>query len=512
MNEDAREEITLRPSAAKLLESMRDIGYSFESALADIIDNSISADATEILIVNDVDSRDQPFVSVVDNGMGMSAIELTDAMRHGSRSPREIRKEGDLGRFGLGLKTASFSQSRCLTVVSRQDGKTSARCWDLDLVLKRDEWVLQILDENDLSSLPGIDSLPETGTLVLWQGLDRLDSTGKHPDEIREAMNRLFGDARRHLALTFHRFIAPEPGDGISQVQLLVNGMALEAPDPFARHMTPKSDQHEIEVLTMPEGNVVAQAFTLPHHQRLSHEQLDALSMGSSLAETQGLYIYRAKRLIAGGTWLGLARRSEITKLLRVRVDVPTALDAEWGVDVRKSRIRPPAAIRARLRPLVERMTESARRPYTYRGTKQSSAKGLPLWVRISERGHIRYELNREHPLISRFREGSDELASDLDAILAGIEATLPLESMFSDIGAEPHSMRQSHLEPAQLELLLAAFVDAIAPSSDSLPAAMANSILQTHPFAGDSRASEILGRLRRIDGDIKHEMKGTMI
>lgn len=504
MSKQRYTEVTLPPSAATLLESMRDIGYSFESALADIVDNSISARATEIRIINDVALDGRPYVAIIDEGHGMSPDELTSAMRHGSRSPREPRAEGDLGRFGLGLKTASFSQCRCLTVVSRIKGRAAGRCWDLNRVIAKDEWVLGILQEDAISELPGIDQLGETGTLVVWQELDRLDSTGSDPDSLREAMNRLFSDARRHLAFTFHRFIAPDPDDRHHPVRLYVNGLELKAPDPFARHMMPRSASHELETLPMDQGNVVAQAFTLPHHQRITSEQLEQLSMGSSLAETQGLYIYRAKRLIAGGTWLGLAKRSELTKLLRVRVDVPTSLDAEWSVDVRKSRIRPPAAIRARLRPLVERMTDTARRPYTYRGTRQANQKGMPLWVRISERGHIRYEINREHPLVSRFGEASEEVAFDLDAILAGIEATLPLESMFSDIGADPHSVKQSQLAPAQLESLLAAFVDAVSPNSDTLSAAVASSIMQTYPFAGDSRVPGILQKLRVIEGEIE--------
>src|SRR6185437_11044241 len=477
MSEDfQQEEITLRPSAAKLLESMRDIGYSFQSALADIVDNSISADATEISILNDVDPAACPYVAIADNGTGMTADDLTAAMRHGSRSPRDTRKEGDLGRFGLGMKTASFSQCRRVTVVSSRLGATSARCWDLNRVVERDEWVLQILSHKTISRLPGIEHLPETGTLVLWQELDRLDSTGEGTDQVHEAMNRLFGEARKHLALTFHRFIRPELGDGVSPVCLRINGMPLDAPDPFARHMTPRSDVHEVEVLTVPEGQVIAQAFTLPHHQRLTSAQSELLALGSSLNETQGLYIYRAKRLIAGGTWLGLAKRSELTKLLRVRVDVPTTLDSEWGVDVRKSRIRPPAAIRARLKPLVERMTESAKRPYTYRGTKQSSRTGLPFWLRVAERGDVRYEINREHPVITHLEGSLDGTKEGLNTLLSGVEATLPLEAMFSDIGSDPHRMRQSQMDTERLETLLAAFVDAVAPNSDILSQEAANS------------------------------------
>ncbi|MCD9030869.1 ATP-binding protein [Luteimonas sp. Y-2-2-4F] len=492
-------ELTLRPSAARLLESMRDIGYSSESALADIVDNSISAAATEVRIINDLDVDGHPYLAIMDNGRGMCADELTAAMRHGSRSPREAREAGDLGRFGLGMKTASFSQCRRLTVASRVAGRWEARCWDLDHIVEHDEWLLQVLDRDAISRLPALDSFSGNGTMILWQKLDRLDALGPHPDQIYEALNVMFGTARRHLALTFHRFVAPEPSDDLTRVSISINGAVLEALDPFARLMQPQSDPHELERLRMGNGEIVVQAFTLPHHQRLTAAQLQHLELGSSLAETQGLYIYRAKRLISGGTWLGMARRSELSKLLRVRVDVPTSLDAEWSVDVRKSRVWPPAVVRSRLRPLVERMTKNAQRPYTWRGTREARGSGMPLWQRVSERGAIRYEINREHPLV-RHAEVRGEDSADLDALLLAIESTLPLDSLFADVGANPHGVQQSSLDAARIEQLLAAFVEAVAPGSDSIPAATAEAILQTPVFAGNPEARALLSRLRRIE------------
>lgn len=499
MMEPTTSEMTLRPSAARLLESMRDIGYSFESALADIVDNSISAGASNIDVFNDVDSESGPFLAVLDDGRGMSPAELTQAMQHGSRSPRENRDADDLGRFGLGLKTASFSQCRRLTVVSRQDGEVAARCWDLDLVVDKDEWILKLLNERAISELPLIERLGPQGTLVLWQKLDRLDAMGTQADQLYAALNAMFSVARPHLALTFHRFIAPEPGDGVRGVAMRINGAAVEALDPFARLSTPKSDPHAVETMRTDQGEIVVQAFTLPHHQRLTTEQVKALELGSTMVETQGLYVYRGRRLIAGGTWLGLARRAELTKLLRVRVDVPTSLDSDWGVDVRKSRVRPPAMIRAKLRPLVERMTESARRPYTYRGTRQAAGVGMPLWIRVSERGRIRYEISRNHPLVLALRT-TRELPVDLEPVLLAVEASLPLDSLFSDIGSDPHAVAQEDLQASSLEQMMAAFVEAVAPNSDSISAQVAESLLQTHIFAGKPEARGMLLRLRRLE------------
>lgn len=489
----------LRPSAAKLLESMRDIGYSFESALADIVDNSISAAATHVRIVNDLDSDGYPYLAIADNGRGMRSEELTAAMRHGSRSPRETRSDGDLGRFGLGMKTASFSQCRRLTVASRVDGKWEARCWDLDHVVKYDEWLLQVLDQQTIARLPALDSVEGDGTLILWQKLDRLDALGSHPEQIYEALNAMFGSARRHLALTFHRFIAPEPHEVIGPVAISINGAPLNSLDPFARQMRPQSDAHEIEEIQMGQGNIFVQAFTLPHHERLTTAQLVDLELGSSLAETQGLYVYRAGRLISSGSWLGMARKAELTKLLRVRVDVPTSLDTEWSVDVRKSRARPPAGVRERLKPLVHRMTERARRPYTFRGRRQAHGPGMPLWVKVERRGKVFYEISRDHPLVGHI--GNKNSDANVEALLLAIEVTLPLDAIFADISAAAQDMAQESTSPSELEQLVAAFVEAVAPSSDTISATLAESILQTPIFARTPGARTVLERLRRIEG-----------
>lgn len=500
MEADEQNQKIVRPSAARLLESMRDIGYSFESALADIVDNSISAHATRIEISNDVHPETGPYLAVLDDGHGMSPDELTHAMRHGSRSPREVREANDLGRFGLGLKTASFSQCRQLTVVSRKNGELSARCWDLDLVVQKDEWILRLLDEGEIGHLPQVDRIGPSGTLVLWQKLDRLDALSEHQDAIYAAFNQIFSSARPHLAITFHRFIAPPPGDPPRRVLMFINGAEIEAVDPFVQLSAPNSDPHQIEVLRTSSGDIVVQGFTLPHHQRLTNAQLVAMELGSSLIETQGLYVYRARRLISWGSWLGMARRAELTKLLRVRVDVPTSLDSEWSIDVRKSRMRIPSAVRVRLRPLVEQMTESARRPYTYRGARQAAAPGVPLWERIKDRGTIRYQIRRDHPMVEALHKAAGT-KSNVDAVLLAIESTLPLESLFSDVAEAPKTIKQHEIETDELQRLLAAFVEAMVPGKDTLPVSIAEAILATPVFSTQPAARALLAGLRRIEG-----------
>ena len=211
----------LPPSAAALSESMRDLGYSLETAVADIVDNSISAEATNIDILCDL-TQQNPTLVVVDDGKGMSEDEIVAAMRHGSVNPGAMRGPYDLGRFGLGLKTASFSQCRSLTVASAQNGNRSAAEWDLDLVNEKDDWMISILDEEDILSLPFIDRLGEKGTIVIWRTLDRLfeDEDGARRDEI---VNEKLDLVERHLSLVFHRFLAGEL-KGRKKIAISING------------------------------------------------------------------------------------------------------------------------------------------------------------------------------------------------------------------------------------------------------------------------------------------------
>ena len=204
---------------------MRDIGYSLATAIADIVDNCITAESTEIDIYCDL-ARDDPTLVIIDNGYGMSYQDLLNAMKHGSKSPKEERDPLDLGRFGLGLKTASFSQCRYLTVVSSRNSCCVGAEWDLDLVYKEDDWVLSILDEHEIKQLPYIEHLPVTGTIVIWQKLDRLfeDQMGSKRDEI---VNEKLDLVEKHLALVFHRFLAGEVSKR-NKILIRINGHGIE--------------------------------------------------------------------------------------------------------------------------------------------------------------------------------------------------------------------------------------------------------------------------------------------
>lgn len=272
------------PSAACLSASMRDLGYSLETAIADLIDNSISAGADRIDIICDV-SGELPLVVILDNGKGMTEGELLAAMRHGTDSPRRHRSPRDLGRFGLGLKTASFSQCRSLTVVSTSDASICGAEWNLGRIDAADDWILSILDEADIQALPYVERLGRHGTAVLWRELDRMleDEAGNRRQEIVNEKLEVVG---RHLSLVFHRFLSGEV-KGHPRITLTINGHPIAAFDPFCRK-NPATQVLPEEIVRIGDAEVRLQPYVLPHHSRLSASEYDYYQDRSDFISNQG--------------------------------------------------------------------------------------------------------------------------------------------------------------------------------------------------------------------------------
>ena len=443
-------EICLPPSASDLLESMRALGYSFEAALADLIDNSLSADAHRI------DMQFSPYgvtyVAILDDGRGMTPEEATAAMRHGSRDPRLVRDAKDLGRFGLGLKTASLSQCRRLTVVTLKGGVLSARRWDLDHVARRQDWMLLQLSADEVNELPLVAELRAQGhgTLVLWQEFDRLAAAER-------SLERALGDrmdlARGHLSLVFHRFLTPQLG--ARAVVMRINRNLLDAVDPFL--MAHKATQAlPIEDFLVEQEHVVVAPFILPHLSKLTATDLRLAGGEDGLRRNQGFYIYRNRRLISWGSWFRLVRQEELTKLARVQVDISNRLDHLWQLDIKKSTTYPPASLREGLKQIISRITEGSRRVYTYRGRKSSDAI-THTWDRTMERDGISYKINRRHPLVTAL-EGkiSDDDLPLFTAFLRTLEQTLPFDALYADLASELRPAIEPAQNPQQALLTLA--------------------------------------------------------
>lgn len=415
------------PHAAALIEGLRDIGYSLETAISDIIDNSITAGGRRVKILTDTFS-DDPYIAIIDDGYGMTEEELVAAMRPGSTNPLSPRSEPDLGRFGLGLKSASFSQCRRLTVVSRKSDVTSVAIWDLDDVADRNEWAVQLPD--DPTGIPALDHLEGAGTLVLWQKLDRLSGGYSHNAAKRaEIINQRIAETERHLRLVFHRFM-----EETKPLRILLNGRQLQPLDPLARKY-PATIADPVERLTLIRGDVEIQSFTLPHHNQMSKVDWEDLGGPEGHLKSQGFYLYRGKRLILYGTWFGLCRQSEITKLSRVRIDIPNSMDADWKIDVKKSSAQLPPIVRERLKRVIERIQDGSKRTYRKRGQKLVDNERLPMWHRIQAEGQIRYRPNTNHPAFADFVES---LPSDLRRgffnCIALVGASLPIEALHADM------------------------------------------------------------------------------
>lgn len=424
-------DICLPPSAPDLLESMRAIGYSFEAAIADIIDNSIAANATKVDIR--FGNEAGPYVAILDDGAGMSANELVAAMRHGSSNPNNARAASDLGRFGLGLKTASLSQCRCLTVVSVKDGALSARRWDLDHVGKTRDWTLIGLSPDAARALPHTAELIQSkhGTLVLWQNFDLLSADIGVEHAIGERMDI----ARNHLALVFHRFLSPEKKT--RPLVLTINANPVKAVDPFLS--SNKATQALPEQEFMVSGETVHVApFILPHLSKLNAADLELAGGEEGLRRNQGFYIYRNLRLISWGSWYRLVRQEELTKLARVRVDITNRLDHLWSLDIKKSTAQPPDALRNGLKQIINRITEGSRRVYTYRGRRTGAKDLVRAWDRTAVRGGVTYAINRDHPMIVAIEKVlPDSELTLFHTLIQVLETTFPFDALYVDMASE---------------------------------------------------------------------------
>ena len=430
---DSKRQADATPHAASLIEGLRDFGYTLETAMADIIDNSITAGASKVEILAET-SADKPWIAILDNGDGMTEDELIGAMRPGSRNPTEKRQGHDLGRFGLGLKCASFSQCRQLTVISKKENSISAATWDLDKVAATNEWNVDL--EDDLSEFPVLENMAETGTVVLWRKLDRLSTNYLNDTAKRSAeLNKALSNAEQHLRLCFHRFMEGQK----PKLQLKLNGRVLLPIDPFAsNHDATQRDPEER--LSLLNGEVVTQCFTLPHHKKVTKDEWEELGGSKGHLRSQGFYIYRGNRLIIAGSWLGIARQKELTKLARVRVDIPNTMDADWKIDVKKASAQMPPLVRERLSKIVERLQGTSKRTYHARGRQLVSDEQLPLWNRVLKDGKIIYRPNIEHPSIEGVAAMlPEEFQNSFRASIALLGSGLPIAALHADMlgGAE---------------------------------------------------------------------------
>lgn len=421
-----------RPNPKSTINSYRSFGYNLSTAISDIVDNCISAGADIIEVDYNWAGQDSN-IFILDNGIGMNHEELIIAMTPGSKDPEEIRNENDLGRFGMGLKTASFSQCKRVTVITKKRGyNIIKRCWDIDYINKVQEWNLldYVSDEKYLSLLDNYDS----GTIVLWENLDRIVGAADTSNEsVKNAFYQEMVNVKEHLGLVFHRFIEN------NTLQIKSNSYLIESWNPFLYNLSVKPE------MGLPEthNNVEITYYVLPHMSRISHNEYEKSGGPLGWFNQQGFYIYRGDRLLVAGDWLGLEKKRDYSKLARIAINFPNTGDFDWNLDIKKSTATPPIETRRELSRIARIAIKKSASIYNWRG--QTSISNLKenislsrLWEDSTNRENIKkYKINRNHPIIRQVLEieGAKKI---MTKTLKLIENNIPIDLILYNHNEDP--------------------------------------------------------------------------
>lgn len=387
--------IELIPSAKRLIRSLRDIGYEFVDAVADVVDNAIEAEATVLSISLKFDGTES-YLTIADNGVGMASKEIQEALRFGST--RKYGAEDDLGRYGLGLKTASLSQAEKLTVSARR-GEERARinsyCWDLDHIEETNRWEILKVETSDLKDEVREHLHQTTGTVVTWERLGRLLGykypTGEHAKKHADLM---VDSLRTHLGMIFHRFLSGEIYG--KRIAIYINNTRVSPWDPYSRG---EANTQKMETISIPidyeDGihNVKIQPYILPPQALYSSAKSHVAASGpGKWNKQQGLYIYRSNRIIQAGGWCGLRTSDEHTKLIRIAVFIPPQLDELFQVNVAKKQATLPRQLRSILLKQISPAIQCAQETYREKTLNTSffdKNRDPNLQKRIQIGGHI---------------------------------------------------------------------------------------------------------------------------
>jgi len=439
------------------------MGYRPHTALADLVDNSITAESKNVLIeVEPSCGGRQGWVRIEDDGKGMTAEELYQAMRWGGNGPYAQRDGKDLGRFGLGLKTASFSMGKRLTVVSKKNGSIYSLRWDLEDICSTGKWLpIEGVDDGDLEYLTDTLYNPAngsaSGTVVLITEIDKL-KVDAHTS-LAEEKNRasLIKAIIGYLRLVFHRFIEKK------SVKLKFGAVQLQPWNLFG----PKGNSEDPSWLKHQEklsnGNVGIRTFVLPHHKNLTPAEHEMLAGPSGWSAHQGFFVYRADRLIISGGWLGFSKPEEHCKLARIAIDLTNDADESWGLDVIKSKIAPPAILMGDMERIAKAARTEAMKRYRFHGEAEAPEVGsfmeeveaTAFWKQIHGKKDVIFRVNRGHPLIEALIQNlpNPNLA---EAFIHSFERLLPVAAILQQpsktthgILTQPDEEELSHLTDA---------------------------------------------------------------
>lgn len=473
------------PNASAMIETLRGLGYSTGAALADIIDNSISAGAKNISLKFIWDAF-KSSILIIDDGRGMSDEELELAMRLGDKNPKTLRSSDDLGRFGIGLKSASFSQCRRLTVGSIKFGVLSCLRWDLDYLANNSDGSWHLLEGADPASGVLIEkNMPNShGTVVLWEVMDRIVTAGFTQQEYLDLIEKV----EQTLGMIFHRFL---DGDH-PKLCLTINDVPVKPWDPFMSNNSFTMASPEVPFRSN-SGVVRIRGYVLPHNDQLTAEEYERWGGPDGWNSQQGFYVYRNDRLLVSGGWLGLGgrrawTREESHRLARISVDISNTSDVDWKIDIRKSIARPPVSIRPILIKIAEDTRAKARRVFAHRGLYNKSAPKEEIhnaWRSEVFKGGIRYRIDTDHPAIKSILESAADLGPQIKALLRIIEETVPVQKIWLDTAEAKETPRTAFAEqPSEsvIEVLKAVYEDLTIRRGMS-PELAKKTLLSSEPF-----------------------------
>ena len=409
------------PPSTTLVESIRNFGYDLNTAISDLVDNSISAGASTIQIRLEWNNGD-PFVAITDDGHGMTNDQLSKNIIIGSKNPAEERDQSDLGRFGLGLKTASFSMCRQLNVFSKtQNSELAFRAWDLDVIATKNKWLVSRQCPSWIDQLPAEMIPNETGTLVLWNKCDRLIRDFEEVQKLQAAGVELI----EHLGVFFSKFL-----EGPKSIRIEVNLTRVMPWNPIpkgARSLTMQT-----------RGKLTVEPFILPAKAKFSDSaEFERAGGINGWNAQQGFYIYRNRRLIVNGGWLNLRRMKadEHTKLARIILNFTSDDDHLWDIDVSKSKASlPKGEIKEFVQSIAKRARKDAEEVYRHKAKVVSRGKVSPdsfVWKTIIQsNGQTKFQINRQHPVILETFRNFGGAKKEWDRMLSFIEQLVPAESI----------------------------------------------------------------------------------
>jgi len=435
--------IKLMPHASATIDLMRFNGYSLKLAVADIIDNSLPVNANKIdITISLVDNiKNNFYVLIEDDGTGMDENELKAAMDLSAKDLNSERNKSDLGKFGLGLKSASFSQCLDLLVISkRKNTIIKGMQWDLNFVKKYNDWSVNLLNQDEILPIQNKFSIKDTkhGTAVLWRQCDII-LNGLSDEKIQENINSIIVDLQKNLSLIYHKYIS-------RGLKLSVNGIQLEAMDPFCKKGVAgaRSSITFEETILINKKNHKAKVtgYLLPHLSKMGGAIRERnISIDGDLLAAQGVYFYRVDRLISWGSWHNLIRKSESNSLARVEISVGNESDSEWSIEIKKSSVILPYIMKDKIKALMMNTADASNRV----GTRRVKQKPLEnaLWLReFNKDNHtFTYSIDNGHPFIKNYMDSHNIDKEVMDTLLKLIETTIPIGQMQNDIAQRTYKI-----------------------------------------------------------------------